>query len=255
MIARIIPIVLILSAGFFWKYEKQVRIQAEKRLTSVSEQLNQSQKDLMLVRREADTAIEEKRFLIQQLGDRDEHIRRMLAEMIKLLSGSGSVDLGEVFVRTQAPGAWDGVHKELRNITASDPLSTLPVAMPLSRGLGQLQVESNPITAMQSQSSPTTLFGTPSKMAIQPNPDAALLANRSARLLTVNANHRFVVIDQGLENGLRENMTFDAFFGDRKIGRLQVGTVYDRIATASILDGQVTLFREGSPVRLEPSQA
>lgn len=254
MIARILPIVLILSAGFLWKYEKQIRLQAEKRLKSVSEQLVKSQADLADAQREAEAANEEKRFLIQQMGERDEHIRRLLAEMIKLLSGSGSVDLGEVMVRTQQPGAWDGVHNELRNITAQGPIAAgagagaaAAMTMPAA-GLRQMQVEQQaipalPVAAMAPAAAPasTKFFDS--------------LKESGAQVLTVNEQHRFVVLSQGSQNGLKQDSKFDIFAGDRKLGRIQIGTLYDRISTASILEGEPKGFREGSSVRLEPVSA
>lgn len=252
MIARLIPIVLILSAGFLWKYEKQIRHQTEKRLKTVSEQYAQSQIDLVSARRTAETATEEKRFLIQQLGERDEHIRRLLAEMIRLLSGSASVDLGEVLVRTKAPGAWDGVNGELRNIVAQNPLggaaNAAPIAPVAAGGLRQIQVESQPM--------PAAIQG--AVVGNGPTPAATIftsLANRDGQILTVNGEHRFVVISQGSQNGLKKNAIFDAYSDGKKIGRIQVGTVYDRISTASIIDGDFKLFREGSAVRLEPIAA
>ncbi len=250
MIARVLPIVLVLSAGFCWKYEKQIRLQTEKRLKSVANQLAQSQIDLMDAKREAETAGEEKRFLIQQLGERDEHIRRLLAEMIRLLSGSGSVDLGEVLVRTQAPGAWDGVRQEMSNIAAQNPIgSGAAMAMrpvPAASGLHQAQVEHIAIpaaaqAAVMAGPSPAKLFDS--------------LESRGSQILTVNGQHRFVVISQGSRDGLEQNAVFEAFSDQGRIGRLQVGTVYDRISTASILDGDAKSFREGSAIRLEPASA
>jgi len=249
MIARVLPIVLVLSAGFCWKYEKQIRLQTEKRLKSVANQLAQSQIDLMDAKREAETAGEEKRFLIQQLGERDEHIRRLLAEMIRLLSGSGSVDLGEVLVRTRMPGAWDGVHQEMSNIAAQTPIAnsaSMSMRPMPAAGLHQAQVEHASIpaaaqAAVMAGPSPAKLFDS--------------LESRGSQILTVNGQHRFVVISQGSRDGLEQNAVFDAFSDQGRIGRLQVGTVYDRISTASILDGDAKSFREGSSIRLEPASA
>lgn len=244
MIARLMPIVLILTAGFFWKNEKRIRLQTEKRLRTVSDQLTQSREDLEAAQREAREAGEEKRFLIQQLGQRDEHIRRLLAEMIKLLSGSGSVDLGEVLVRTQEPGAWDGVHKELSSIVSAGPIGTvpaIPAPMPAS-GLRQVAVESLPApmpVIASAGPSPAHLFNALSPMTSQ--------------ILTLNVEHRFIVISQGSQEGLNKDDQFDVFIGDQKVGRIQITTVYDRISTASILDGEPRSFREGGSVRLDPA--
>ncbi len=254
MIARILPIVLILSAGFFWKYEKQIRLQAEKRLKTVSEQLVKSQADLAEAKQEAEAANNEKRFLIQQMGERDEHIRRLLAEMIKLLSGSGSVDLGEVMVRTQQPGAWDGVQNELRNITAQSPMSAGSAAAMMkapAAGLRQVQVEQQAMPAVMQQAAIAAApVATPA-----PTKFFDSLKESGAQVLTVNEQHRFVVLSQGSQNGLKQDSKFDLFAGDRKIGRVQIGTLYERISTASILEGDARSFREGSSVRLEPVSA
>lgn len=274
MVARLLPIVLVLSAGFFWKYEKVHRLQTEKRLKTVSEQLVKSQTDLASAQEEAQTANEEKRFLIQQLGQRDEHIRRLLAEMIKLLSGSGSVDLGEVLVRSKDSSAWDGVRNEMQNIISQKPIGQATLvsapaqiapaevaqavkAAPVTpaMGLRQTQVESSralpsaPISvAMPGQSGVLAANGSSSGAAGLF--DARI--DRGGQILTVNVEHKFVVISQGSDNGLKQDARFDAFAGNEKIGRVQIGTVYDRISTASILDGDIKLFREGSPIRLEP---
>ena len=244
MMARLIPIVLILSAGFLWKYEKQIRVQTERRLKAVSDQLTQSQNELASAKSEVERTAEEKHYLVQQLGERDEHIRRLLAEMIRLLSGSGSVDLGEVLVRTQQTGAWDGVHQELQNIVSQPPM----LGVPAVGGLGQMQVEERAaLPAAALQVAAPTLFQTGS--ILEPLPI------RNGQILTVNSEHRFVVISQGSQDGLKRDTLLDAFADGHKIGRLKVGTVYDRIATASILDGDAKLFREGASLRLDPASA
>lgn len=253
MIARLLPIVLILSAGFAWKYEKRIRHQAEIRLKSVANQLAQSQLDLADSKRQTDAANGEKHFLIQQLGERDEHIRRLLAEMIRLLSGSGSVDLGEVVVLTKTPGAWDGVHQEMQNIAAQQPIGSPAIAaaqvMAPAVGLRQMQVEQAAIpTPMQAPINVSMRGPSPSKLF-----DA--LQSREGQILTVNGEHRFVVISQGSRDGLKQNSEFDIFSDAGRLGRVKLGTVYDRISTASILDGDAKSFREGSSIRLEPITA
>lgn len=251
MIARLLPIVLILSAGFFWKYEKQIRIQAEKRLKVVSEQLAQTQTDLAEAKREADSANEEKRFLIQQLGDRDEHIRRLLAEMIKLLSGSGSVDLGEVLVRAQEPGAWDGVHGELRNIVSQNPIGGVAMTAPAAAGgLRQAQIETQAIPA----AAQGAMLASAASAAARPVQVPGVQTDgRDGQILTVNAEHRFVVISQGSEDGLKQDSFFNVYFDGQKIGRIQIGTLYDRISTAAIVEGDLKNFREGMYIRIEPA--
>jgi hypothetical protein len=254
MIARLLPIVLVLSAGFAWKYEKRIRHQAEIRLKSVANQLAQSQLDLADSKRQTEAANGEKHFLIQQLGERDEHIRRLLAEMIRLLSGSGSVDLGEVVVLTKTPGAWDGVHQEMQNIVSQQPIGSSAIAaaqvMAPAAGLRQMQVEQAAIPAMMQQVPMNAALAGPSPAKLFDS-----LQSREGQILTVNGQHRFVVISQGSRDGLQQDAEFDIFSDAGRLGRVKLGTVYDRISTASILDGDTKSFREGSSIRLEPATA
>lgn len=84
------------------------------------------------------------------------------------------------------------------------------------------------------------------KIVIKPKPKKEL----SGKVLVVNNEFHFVVIDLGRKNGVSVGDELGIYEGSEEIGKVQVEKVYDAMATASILSGsQEHKIGEGSSVK------
>lgn len=89
--------------------------------------------------------------------------------------------------------------------------------------------------------------GQPKSMARLTTPSLERIGQDSSlkgRIVTVNRDHNFVVIDLGKQDGIGIGNRFDVYRGDMPVGSLEVIQTRDRIAAADIKDVREGLYIE-----------
>jgi len=69
------------------------------------------------------------------------------------------------------------------------------------------------------------------------------------RILAVNEEHHFVVVNRGLKDGVEEGTSLIAYRNGRPIGELLVETAYDKISAAGFSPKKDFKFQVGDKVR------
>ncbi|MFT5208281.1 MAG: hypothetical protein ACI9CF_002053 [Candidatus Omnitrophota bacterium] len=280
---RLIPVALVLTLSVFWSNEKNLRLSIERKSEEGIVRLLESEDRVKVLNRELQRvqaklesaelnvikAEEQNTKLIQQLGNRDEHIRRLLGEMIQLISGSQNIDLGRIAVKTK-PQEWHAVQNELTSLMMAPPLvnnfrgspqvyieskasTPMPVSamMTPSQGITQVQLKSIP---MQPKSQISN-FGKSRKSSATIKVDSKDTASTPiaqpklfGEIMVVNEDHNFVVINQGLDNGIKEGMSLWIYRGGKELARLEVETAYKKICAATIVDGNSENLKIGDSI-------
>ena len=73
------------------------------------------------------------------------------------------------------------------------------------------------------------------------------------RILAVNHDHHFVVINQGLKDGFEEGMTLVALREGKQVGELQVETTYEKISAAGFNPKKKLRFEVGDTIQPQSS--
>jgi len=69
-------------------------------------------------------------------------------------------------------------------------------------------------------------------------------------IVVVNKEHKFVVVNAGLDNQLKEGSDLKVIRAGIKIGQLRVETVYKKISAAGVTEGDVVEFAIGDSIHL-----
>ncbi len=281
---RLIPVVLVLTLSVFWSNEKNLRLSIERKSEEGIVRLLESEDRVKVLNRELQRvqaklesaelnvikAEEQNTKLIQQLGNRDEHIRRLLGEMIQLISGSQNIDLGRIAVKTK-PQEWNAVQNELTSLMMAPPLvsnfrgspqvyieskisaptPTAAMMMPLPEAATQVQLQSIPMQPKLEANN----FSKPRQdtLTAKPEPKEEVVTQKAqpklfGEVMVVNRDHNFVVINQGLDNGIKEGMSLWVYRGGKELARLEVETAYKKICAATIVDGNSSNLKIGDSI-------
>ena len=82
----------------------------------------------------------------------------------------------------------------------------------------------------------------------QTEPDINSSSLLMGKILHVDTEYNFVVIDLGQETGIAKGMLFEVFRGDRFLGKLEVIQLRDAVAACDIIQAN-TPFRKGDTIR------
>jgi len=258
ILARFIPILLVLTLSVFWVQEIKHRLSVQRqlevnvdRLLEAETRIKETNTALNDAREKTIEAKAETQYLVRQLGERDEHIRRMLAEMIRLLSGNSDVNLGEISIPSDKE-SWRGVKREMESIVNQPPIirqiapitHRIPSSVVLQKSfaLRQVEVEERGVQPVPGNVSASA---EPKK---SPPADSAPWGS-DGRILAVNEEHHFVVVNRGLKDGVEEGASLIAYRNGRPIGELLVETAYDKISAAGFSPKKDFKFQVGDKVR------
>lgn len=277
VLARMIPVVLVVGLSVVWSQEKGLRLQFQNKVEYISEKLSRTERvntelkqELEVSKQTAERIKEEKLQLISQLGERDEHIRRLLSEMVRILSGSNAIDLGRLTIRGKEE-VWDGVNKELKNVANVPVVNNfaqtripepanhlkLPPIQPMNIRLGspQVQIEERVLPSI-----PPVNAVNPAERELAPLKDMNIQVKERTsektqkpmqiigEVLVVNREHNFVVLNRGVEHSLREGDLLQIYRDDKRLGSVQIETAYQKISAATVIEGFVEDFKTGDGV-------
>jgi hypothetical protein len=248
-VLRALPAVLLVVSVGIWNWEREQRALSEQKAAMHLERLFRAEEEIqsltkkLALERDASKRYEERlavleaerKSLLDQLAQRDEHIRRLLGEMIRVLSGSGLDAAPSI---PHAKGSWDADHQEggkdfavavdamSRRAGLSVPVMGLTAAP--SMGLAQNEIEKTVISGEE----------------------AAGASNEQrwveGEILSVNLPKKFVVIGRGAEDGLQNGMGIWIYEGGRRLGRLEIESTFKKIASATFVEGDAERLRSGS---------
>lgn len=279
-VARIIPVLLVVGLSVVWSHEKGLRLDFQQKAVNATTKLHSVEKrNVRLVQeleasRESEARMkEEKLNLIAQLGQRDDHIRRLLAEMVQILSGMNPVDLGKLSIHGDSE-IWEPVKEQLDNATIEveapviqevnidtpAPVVKMPQMLPTPSfisGSPQMQIEERPVSAIAPQTMALDLGAAGestrqiSNITIKEREEAVhqeLKNDLKGEVLVVNREHNFVVINRGMEHGVIEGSDMAIFRDNRKLGSVRIETAYQKISAATVVEGAVGDFSTGDGV-------
>lgn len=271
-LSRAVPISLIAILLVLGVYERNIRVRlqqemdlnterligAENRLQGLNEELSEVRYQLDVARVENDKATREKDFLVSQLGLRDDHIRRLLGQLVQVLSGKTGIDLGTIKLN-EKNDKWVKLQSDMQSFLEAPPLThQLPQV-----GMRQTQVE------LQTMNMPMPLINTqliPAPTLPQANTEKIIPQNQTTKpiampigdklsllgeILVVNPDHNFVVIDKGAEHGMRKGMNIAILRDNRVLGYAIVDTAYAKISAATVQQGPSSVFQVGDHIQLK----
>jgi hypothetical protein len=275
---------LVLALSVFWSSEKSQRLSAENRLEdnvqalmkaesriqAIQETLANTERELAQTKSEIRQIKADRSQLIDQLGRRDEHIRRLLAEMIQMMAGTQGVDLGQIRIPS-SPEAWSGVKKELNDFAQQAPIpkvdvqpsSSEIVVKPGAQIRENIQTQTIPLGTMAAEAGTTVQIRPPAMVPIPAvgSPQASVEEDRlpaslsapqnedTGKILVVNSDHNFVVINRGGDDGIKEGMKLAVVRDGQTRGNLVVETVYEKICAAGIQSGEPTDYKVGDLIK------
>ena len=245
---RFIPVVLVLALSFFWSKEIIQRLSVQHELENSMERLLESEsrvqeltQEVKHAEKEAEQAKADTRYLVRQLGERDEHIRRMLAEMIRLLSGKDDINLGEIYIPSDKE-SWKGVHREMENITSQPSMIRQVSNITPRPAPAPVPVKSFPLRQAKVEEKAVPTIAAPAQK------DASAIA--AGRILAVNKPYNFVVVNRGLKDGIQKGMILIASRKGRQVGELEVETAYDKISAAGYKAEKKIDLRVGDSIQV-----
>jgi len=247
---RFIPVVLVLALSFFWSKEIIQRLSVQHELEKSMERLLESEsrvqeltQEVKRAEKEAAQAKADTRYLVGQLGERDEHIRRMLAEMIRLLSGKDDINLGEIYIPSDKE-SWKGVQREMKNITSQPSMirQVSNITPRLAPAPAPVPAKSFPLRQAKVEEKAVPAITEPAQK------DASAIS--AGRILAVNKPYNFVVVNRGLKDGIQKGMILIASRKGRQVGELEVETTYDKISAAGYKAEKKIDLRVGDTIQV-----
>lgn len=276
ILARLVPVLLVVGLSVVWSQEKGIRLQLQNQFTYISEKLSRTEQVNAELRSNLEVSLQneeriksEKLELISQLGQRDEHIRRLLSEMVQILSGGNAIDLGRLTIRGKEE-VWSGSNKEPKVATAPSinnfvqtkppvllPNIQLPKIQPvyISPGSAQVQMEERLLPANPPIRNADILdadlpLNRESNISIKNHVMSPInkTIKVSGEIFVVNQEHNFVVVNRGIEHYLREGDVLQVYRDEKRLGTVQIETAYHKISAATVIQGLVEDFKTGDGV-------
>ena len=246
------------AVGFYLEeQERHGRLRLEQQVAQLTKAKQQLEQDLDGARRET-TRLEEEASAAQEEA-------RLLTAKVNEISQSRDTLQGEISKRDET---LDQLNKELGQIrTEREQLNTQLASVQdeskrLARQLSQLRKERRDLEAKLAESKTQTSVEL-EKVVVKPQ-ESSPPANQppvstsatgegkmvTGRILVVNREYDFVVINVGKSNGVRIGDEFEVLRNGQSVGHVKVEKLYEALSAASLLPGtDKQNLHEGDTVR------